>query len=161
MAEFIWTVRGKLTKKQKQALNTMETITRAFYDEQYNNRRRTWRELKQMTGLSNGALSKHLKELIDQHVVRRVPAVTYYEYTGESVCIKGKKRQKMQEVTRFYKSRQNPKDIRYQEGYLTKPRARSVKDLARPPKRFVRTGPLRRFPPKKAAKPPKKSTHHR
>lgn len=147
MAEFIWTVEGKLTKKQEQALNTMEIIAKAFYDEQYNKRRRTWRELKRMTGLSDGAISKHLKELIRQGVVKRVFAVTHYEYTGESVDIKGKKRQKMVEGARFYKNMRDSKDIQYQEGHFTKPKAGSTK------KRFVRTGHLRRFPTKKASKP--------
>jgi DNA-binding Lrp family transcriptional regulator len=138
-------IEGALTKKQEQALNTMITIIDAFYGERENKQMRTWRELEQATGLSTGALSKHLRNLIDQGVIKKVPV--HYEYTEEPIKIKGEKRLKMQEVTRFYKSRQDPQDILCQPGFLTKPKARSTKYLAKPPSRFVATGPIQRFSP--------------
>lgn len=147
-----------MTTKQRQALNTIQTIIEAFYDEQDNKQTRTWRELQQTAGLSAGALSKHLRDLIGQGVIKKVPA--HYEYTERPVNIKGKKHRKVQEVIRFYKSRQNPKDIKYQLGYLTKPKARSAKRLANPPPRFVHTGPVRQFPPNETTRNERSEEKH-
>jgi len=89
-------VEGGLSKKQHQALETKDVIIRAFYDTQNERTPRTWNALLEITGLSRGALSKHLKELVRQGVVEGYVKVyhdrltTFYEYTEKFFRLKGK-----------------------------------------------------------------------
>lgn len=89
-------VEGKLTRKQQQALETTENVIRAFYDTENKKISRTWNDLLEITGLSKGALSKHLKELVRQDVVKGVVKThknrltIFYVYTKKVFRIKGK-----------------------------------------------------------------------
>lgn len=70
MVQFNVAAKGKLSKKQEQALKTKEKIVRAFYDKDgVYTQRRTWKELKRLSKLSSGAVSKHLKDLVKQEMV--------------------------------------------------------------------------------------------
>jgi DNA-binding Lrp family transcriptional regulator len=57
---------------------------------------KTWAKLKEITKLSNGTLSKYIKELIEEEVVRGEVKVvnnrleTLYEYTQKGVRMTGK-----------------------------------------------------------------------
>ena len=89
-------VEGKLTKKQKQSLESIEDIMRSFYNNKNKKTQRTWNDLKRVTMLSSGALSKHLKELVRQGVVKGIVRVhenrltIFFEYTEKVFRIKGK-----------------------------------------------------------------------
>ena len=103
-------IEGELTRKQKQRLETIYDILRAFYNERNEKTPRTWNDLTRITRLSSGTLSKYLKELVRQGVVRgiigihkeekekdgeikiRERLIPFYEYTEGFLSIKGKKR---------------------------------------------------------------------
>jgi hypothetical protein len=126
-------VHGKLTKKQQTALNSKKRILNAFYDvDEIEKHTRTWKQLKELTELSSGALSKHLKELLLGNVVCRrkswesvqgkthVHPISLYEITGKPIEITGKERA-VEEAVRFY---QIEKEITvpYQWGHLKRGR---------------------------------------
>jgi DNA-binding Lrp family transcriptional regulator len=117
---------GKLTKKQEQALRTIETIIRAFYNDKSEKQERTRNELKQVTKLSSGVLSKHIKELICQGVIKGTVKIIQnrqticYEYTENFIEIKGKRPQSMIDTCRITFNHKGI--VGYQWGYLKKGR---------------------------------------
>ncbi|MGA2308746.1 MAG: hypothetical protein ABSG57_04250 [Candidatus Bathyarchaeia archaeon] len=120
---------GKLTEKQQQALRTKEKIIRAFYDEN-EKKHRSWSELKSLTKLSSGALSKHLRELVSQGVVKRKIIINeknsmreVYEYTEKFLVVRGKQPQAVEtDVLRVFHI--DKKTSIAQWGYTKKARKR-------------------------------------
>ncbi len=137
---FGYEIKGKLTKKQKIGLDTMEEITHAFYDEKNNKHQRTRKELKQITGLSPSTLSKHLIFLVKQDViegtvhVRNNRLTPVFEYNEDAfVKLEGEKNEKIKEVTRFEMS---DKGTTVKLGHLVKGKGKS--------QRFIPAKPLRK-----------------
>jgi DNA-binding Lrp family transcriptional regulator len=135
---FTYGIKGKLTKKQEQALKTMKEISYAFYDEKDNKHQRTMKELKQITGLSSGVLSKHVRELVKQDVIRGTIKVqnnrltAFFEYNDRAaVKLEGKKPEKIKEAARIYMS---DKERIVQLGHLVKGKGKS--------QRFIPVQPL-------------------
>lgn len=106
MSVFKWVeeIKGELTKKQEQALATMKKIMEAC-DEKLMN----MKELKRATKLSASALSKHLRELIRQGVIKGNVVVNkanrmenVFTYNPSAILkMKGKKPQPAEEVFRY------------------------------------------------------------
>lgn len=103
----------RLTGKGKQGFNTVRQIICALYDEKNNKQKLTIGEIRQKTGLSKSVLSKHIKELVKQEVIRgtievrksdkseRLEAV--YEHNEKIMYkLKGKKVSVPEEAVRFY-----------------------------------------------------------
>jgi hypothetical protein len=122
---------NKLTKKQEIALNSKINIVSAFYDADGTGKHtRTWGQLKELTGLSSGALSKHLKELLLDNVICRhknwqpvrgktgVHPTSSYEITGKSIEVEGKQSQTLEDDCRIYMI--DKRIVGYQVGYLKK-----------------------------------------
>jgi hypothetical protein len=87
--------RGKPTKKQEQKTETIKKIIMAFYIDD-KKEHRTWAQLKTLTKLSNGALSKYIRELVEKDLVKCERKVingrlqTLYEYRQKGFEIVGK-----------------------------------------------------------------------
>lgn len=113
---FTYEVRGALTKKQKQKLDTISEVVAGFYDEFDTKQPRTIKELKQVTGLSSGVLSKHMQELVEKGIVKGTVEVRefgtvetknkrltmVFEYDGQTeYFIEGSKKEKVKDGMRF------------------------------------------------------------
>lgn len=126
MSLIAYIIHGELTGKDKQRMETIDDILRAFYNEKHEKQPRKWNDLLEITGLSNAALSKHLRELIRQRVVRgevRVenrdsPMETFYEYTGKAFKITGRT-PKLTEVSRVYHAK-GVGVVKIEQGFLKK-----------------------------------------
>jgi len=92
----VYSVEDELSGKQKQRLQTIEKIVGAFYDENFEKRALTRKQLVELTGLSRVTLWKYMKELIRQGVIRGEVKVIddsmeiIYEYTEKGYEIKGR-----------------------------------------------------------------------
>jgi hypothetical protein len=81
-------------------LATIKKIVNAFYDKDKGAHMcfpRTWGNIKRLTGLSAGVLSKHMRTLINQDVVKVEKKLgedgklkTFYTYTRKAFTIEGK-----------------------------------------------------------------------
>jgi len=98
---------GELTKKQRQALDsTLSVVSACYEDDGITKKGRTWGELMRITGLSRGALSKHLKRLIVQGVIK--PKVNennlriFYEVTGNGITVKGRTLDRSRKIYKRY-----------------------------------------------------------
>jgi DNA-binding Lrp family transcriptional regulator len=126
MSLFSYIIHGELTGKHKQALQTIDDILRAFYNEKHEKEPRKWNDLMKITGLSNAVLSKHLRELIRQGVVKgevRVPEnkmEIFYEYTGKAYIVEGQE-PKLKEVTRIWFDKMGKEGaVKVEQGFLKK-----------------------------------------
>jgi hypothetical protein len=120
-----WTEIGELTEKQKQRLATIQKILSAFFNEKEERIALTWAQLKQITKISQPALSKYMKELVAQNVIKGQSKVdnerlkVFYEYDGkQSFEIKGKKQVKVIETARIFHSEKGIEAVKW--GYLKK-----------------------------------------
>jgi hypothetical protein len=131
MSLFGYIIQGELTGKDKQRLETIDDILRAFYNGKHEKIPRKWNDLLAITGLSNAVLSKHLRELIRQGVVKgevKAPENTmeiFYEYTGKSYVVKGRT-PKLKEVTRIHFDKKGKDGIvKIEQGFLKKGKGKS------------------------------------
>lgn len=133
MSIFGYIISGELTGKDKQRLQTIDDILRAFYNEKHEKIPRKWNDLMTITGLSNAVLSKHLRELIWQGVVEgkvkvkgpKAPMEIFYEYTRKSYLIKGRT-PKLEEVTRIWLPKKGKKgEQKIEQGFLKKGKGES------------------------------------
>jgi len=107
-------------------LSTIKKIIEAFYDDKCQKVWRTWVDLKQTSGLSSGALSKHIKELVRQEVVKGEVKVNeknrlkvFYTYTEKAFHIKGKEKPSLSPCCRIYIDKKTNKKY-WQWGFLKK-----------------------------------------
>lgn len=115
-------VEGELNKKQEQALATMKRICKAC-----DGRELTFKQLKEVTKLSMGVLSKHLRELIRQKTIEgkvrvnekgKLEMVFIYDHsTSHAITMKGKKPQPVEETSRIYMPKDKKKPLLIQHGY--------------------------------------------
>lgn len=124
MPSFNYETSAKLTEKQKQALQTVKNIVLAFYDDD-KKKQRTWTKLRELTRLSSGALSKHLRELVKQGVVKGEVKINdknnmqvFYEYTEEFFVVEGKEDSTLIPAGRVYSDKK--RIIGVQWGYMKK-----------------------------------------
>ena len=122
MSVFRWAtvIEGELTKKQEQAVATMETIAKACDGKSMN-----MKELKRATKLSAGALSEHLRELVSQGVIegrvvlnkanRMEDAFTHNP--SAALKMKGKKPQSVEETFRICVTKDRKQRRFIQHGY--------------------------------------------
>lgn len=93
---FLFKHSGTLTKKQLQKIKTMGTIVESLYDEQANCIWRTVLEITRATGLSRGVLSRHIRELVKQGVIKGEVRVAgdrltmFFAATGKPYVTEGK-----------------------------------------------------------------------
>lgn len=112
---------GKLTKKQKQSIEIVETILLALIEHEPLD----WKRLLEKTKpLSKGALHKWLVELVHQGVVKGEVKIVnnrlipFYKYTRKPFWIEGKEEIHPREVCRFYLTEKGV--VGYEWGYLKK-----------------------------------------
>jgi DNA-binding Lrp family transcriptional regulator len=122
MSVFKWAeaIEGELTKKQEQALATMKTIVNACSEKPM-----SVKQLKQATKLSASALSKHLRELIRQGVIKGKVVLNeanrmedvFTHNPSAALKMKGKKPQSVEETFRIYVPKDRKQRRFIQHGY--------------------------------------------